>query len=175
MLAKPIKAVMLISQKDFRDEELFDTKSVLEQNNIDVRVAAPSNELATGKLGAIIQPNLSFSEIEPARFNAIILIGGPGAYDLIDNASVHELILKFHQSKKILAAICIAPAILARAGLLRDKKATIHPSGQNYLEEAGAIYTEADIERDGNIITANGPAVASMFGQAIVDQLLPAN
>lgn len=166
---------MLIAQKDFRDEELFDTKSVLEQNNIDVRVAAPSNELAVGKLGVTIQPNLSFSEIEPARFNAIILIGGPGAYDLIDDADVHELILKFHQSGKIVAAICIAPAILARAGLLQGKKATIHPSGQNFLTEAGAINTEADVERDGNIITANGPVVASMFGQAIVDQLLSVN
>lgn len=172
MLAKPIKAVMLIAQRDFRDEELFDTKSVLEQNNIDVRVAAPNNETAMGKLGAMVQPNLSFSEIEPARFNAIVLIGGPGAYDLIDNKQIHELILKFQQTGKIVAAICIAPAILARSGVLGGKKATVHFSGVSFLSEVGAVYTEADVERDGNIITANGPAAASLFGQAIVDALV---
>jgi len=163
---------MLIAQKDFRDEELFDTKSVLEQNNIDVRVAAPALLVAIGKLGAKIEPDLSFAEIEPARFNAIVLVGGPGAYDLIDNANVYELILKFHQAGKTVAAICIAPAILAKAGILFGKKATVHQSGVDYLREANALYTEADVERDGNIITANGPVAASLFGQAIVDQLL---
>ena len=163
---------MIIAQKDFRDEELFDTKSVLEQNNIDVRIAAPTLEVALGKLGAKIEPNLSFAEIEPARFNAIILVGGPGAYDLMDNANVRELILKFNQSGKTVAAICIAPAILAKAGILFGKKATVHPSGIDYLREANAICTEADVERAGNIITANGPVAASLFGQAIVDQLL---
>ena len=71
-----------------------------------------------------------------------------------------------------MAAICIAPAILAKAGILFGKKATVHPSGIDYLREANAICTEADVERDGNIITANGPVAASLFGQAIVDQLL---
>ena len=171
MLKYIAKVVMMIAQKDFRDEELFDTRAVSEQNNIDVKIAAPLKQIAYGKLGGLVEPDYGFDEVEPARFEAIVFIGGPGAYDLIGQKNIQELIDKFKAADKIIAAICIAPAILAKAGVLTGKKATVHFSGVNYLQEAGAIYTEADVERDGNIITANGPAAASLFGQEVVKRI----
>lgn len=73
--------------------------------------------------------------------------------------------------KKIVGAICIAPVTLARAGLLKNKKVTTYSSTINDIKSAGAKYTGNDVERDGNIITASGPAAAQKFGEAIVKAL----
>ena len=166
-----MKVVAIIAQKDFRDEELFDTKSALEENGIEVRVAALSDEEAVGKLGGRVVPGLLVSDIHIDSFAGCILIGGPGAYDLIDNLEIRNVILKFAEANKLVSSICIAGAILAKAGVLRGKRATIHFSGAEYLEEAGAIYEGNDLEIDGNIITASGPAVAARFGQEIANYL----
>ena len=166
-----MKVVMIIAQKDFRDEELFDTKEVFENSGLYVDVAASEEKTASGMLGGSIEPDIKISEIEVSKYDAIVFIGGPGAYDFIDDNSIHELANNFYGQRKLVAAICIAPAILARAGLLKNIKATIHDSGVEYLQNAEAIYTGNDVEVGENIITANGPAVASLFGHQIVKYL----
>lgn len=167
-----MKVVMIIAQKDFRDEEYLDTKAALEHNGIEVRVAAPEDREAVGKFGERVMPGLSIADIKTEYFSACILIGGPGAFGLIGDSRLNALIQKFCNEGKVVAAICIAPAILAEAGLLKGKRATIHESGINYLEKADAICVDNDLVVEGNIITANGPAVASRFGQEIANQLL---
>ena len=164
-----LKLVMVIPQKDFRDEEFLDTKAVLEENDFRIHVAAPTKNVAVGKLGAQITPDIDFPDIEEGRYEGIIFVGGPGAFTLIDDPYLHAVARKFSEKNKLVAAICIAPAILAKAGLLQGRRAAVNFTGINYLEEAGAILSENDVEVDGNIITATGPVVAALFGQAIVD------
>ena len=76
----------------------------------------------------------------------------------------------FAEAGKVVAAICIAPVILARAGLLKGKRATVFPDGIPELEKAGAVYTAQSVERDGRIITGNGPEAAEAFGREIAAQ-----
>ena len=71
---------------------------------------------------------------------------------------------------KVLAAICVAPITLARAGVLEGKRATTSLAG-SVIEAEGATYTGALVERDGLIITANGPAASDAFGRAIAAAL----
>lgn len=166
-----MRVIMIIAQKNFRDEELFDTKSALASAGIEVKIAAPELATAFGKLGAAVEPDFSISEIEPQKFDAVVLVGGSGAADFIDDKKIQNLAREFYDRGKIVAAICIAPAILARAGLLSGHRATCHGYAENYLREAGAEFTAEDVERDAQIITANGPASASLFGRAIVEAL----
>ncbi|MDD5086856.1 MAG: DJ-1/PfpI family protein, partial [Candidatus Nanoarchaeia archaeon] len=77
----------------------------------------------------------------------------------------------FYESGKITAAICIAPVILANAGVLDGKKATVFPSGKDDIMVRGADYTGEQVTQDGKVITANGPAAARSFGEAIVKEL----
>ena len=76
--------------------------------------------------------------------------------------------------KKVLAAICIAPTILAKAGVLDGKRATVwNKEGNNskILENHGAIFTDEMVIVDGKIITANGPDAAEGFAIKIVEML----
>jgi protease I len=72
---------------------------------------------------------------------------------------------------KILAAICIAPAILAHGGVLKDKRATVWKSQAQALKANAAIYTAKPVQIDGKIITADGPKSAHIFGRKIAELL----
>ncbi len=169
--AKGKKAVMIIASNNFRDEELLKPKEVLEKNGVTVTVASSSLKETTGMLGAKIKPDILFSHINVADYDAVIFVGGSGADEYWDNPTAHKLANDASNSKKIVGAICIAPVTLAKAGLLKNKKATTYSSTVNDIKSAGAKYTGADVERDGNIITASGPAAAQKFGETIVEAL----
>ena len=70
-----------------------------------------------------------------------------------------------------MAAICIAPAILTNAGILKNKSVTGWSGIENDLKVAGANFTGGKVETDNNVITASGPDATKDFGQAIVDYL----
>ena len=79
------------------------------------------------------------------------------------------IILLVAQEQKPIAAICAAPMVLGKLGLLKGKKATCYPGFEQYLE--GAECTGAPVERDGNIITGKGPGAAMEFALAVVELL----
>ncbi len=80
------------------------------------------------------------------------------------------LILDFAAKGKPIAAICAAPMVLGKLGLLKGKKATCYPSFEQYLD--GAECVNAHVVRDGNIITGMGPGAAMEFALTIVDLLV---
>ena len=165
------KAVMIIAQNNFRDEELLKPKEVLEKNGVIVTVASSSLKESTGTLGAKVKPDILFTNINVADYDAVIFVGGSGASEYWDNPTAHKIANEANNAKKIVGAICIAPVTLAKAGLLKDKKATTFSSTINDIKSAGAKYTGAEVEIDGNIITASGPAAAQKFGETIVKAL----
>jgi protease I len=77
---------------------------------------------------------------------------------------------EFNKDGKVVSAICIAPSILANAGILNGKKATSFPSQRNNINAVGT-YTGTPVEVDGKIITGNGPQAAKDFGKKIAEAL----
>ena len=165
------KVVMIIANSNFRDEELLKPKEVLEKNGVNVTVASSSLKEATGMLGARVKPDILFTNIEVAEYDAVIFVGGSGATEYWDNPTAHKIANDANNAKRIVGAICIAPVTLAKAGLLNNKKATTYSSTVNEIKSSGAKYTGADIETEGNIITASGPAAAQKFGETLVKAL----
>lgn len=170
------KIAMVVAQRDFRDEEYFIPKGIFENNNFQVVTVSTSKEKATGIYGGEAQIDLTVDSLDAYNFDAVLFIGGPGAADNIDNPQFHKIALATAKANKILGAICIAPMILAKAGVLRGKKATVwsDPLNKNtirVLEENGAIYQDERVVKDGNIITANGPLAAEQFGKTVVEIL----
>lgn len=167
------KTVMIIAQHNFRDEELLQPKALLERNGIGVKVASASLEPAVGMLGARVNPDLLVSDIDIKDFDALVFIGGTGASQYWDDPLAHQLARSAMSTNRIVAAICIAPVTLARAGVLRGRRATVWPSEAGKLKAKGADYTAIGVERDGNIITASGPAEAKQFAEEILKALSP--
>lgn len=97
----------------------------------------------------------------------------PGGGTGTDNLSAHEplraLLVNAHAEGKLVAAICAAPMVFGRIGILKGRKATCYPGCEGDL--FGAEYTAAQVEKDGNIITGCGPGVSFDFGFAIVERL----
>jgi 4-methyl-5(b-hydroxyethyl)-thiazole monophosphate biosynthesis len=100
----------------------------------------------------------------------VVLPGGlPGATNLRDDPRVADLLRRQAEAGKRIGAICAAPIVLGKAGLLKGKKATSYPGFQDQL--TGASYEVAPVVRDGNIITSRGPGTAMEFALAIVADL----
>ncbi|MFQ6099494.1 MAG: DJ-1/PfpI family protein, partial [Armatimonadota bacterium] len=104
-------------------------------------------------------------------YDAVVFVGGTGATEYFDDPTAHALAKQAAQSNRLTAAICLAPSILARAGLLQGKRATVYASEAATLEAKGADYTGAAVERDGNILTGEGPHAAKQFSQRLVEAL----
>jgi protease I len=160
--------VMIIAQDNFRDEELLQPRSILEDAGVVVKLASSKTKEATGMLGARVMPDMTLEDINVQDYDAVIFVGGSGASAYWDDPLAHKIASEAYSSNRIIAAICIAPVTLARAGLLKGKKATVWTSEAGKLESEGAIYTSAVVQKDGNIITASGPVAAVEFGKQIL-------
>ncbi len=165
------KALLIIAPLNFRDEEYSDTKKELERAGVKVTTACSTLETARGKFGALVKPDVLLSDVPVRDYDAVVFIGGGGAAVYLDDARARSIILETVKSGKILAAICMAPAILARAGVLKGVKATVFPDDSGELTANGADYTGSSVEQDGRIITGDGPKSAVKFGQTIARAL----
>lgn len=170
------KVVMIIAFRDFRDEEYFVSKEVLETAEVQVKTASNKIGKAIGADGGEVDVNYLVSELKPSDFDAIIFIGGAGTLTNLDNEDSYRVAKETISQNKILAAICISPVILAKAGVLNGKKATVWSSSFDksaieVLEDNGAVFQNEFVVIDGKIITGNGPTASKKFGEAIVGLL----
>jgi len=169
---KSRRAVLIIASENFRDEEFFEPHLVL--NSVGVETVTASTRIGPikGMLGGIAEARILVNDIVVDDFDAIVFIGGVGAREYFDNGVAFDIAREAADKGKILAAICIAPSVLANAGVLNGVRVTSFPSERPRLQRAGAIYTGAAVERDGPIITGIGPEAARLFGEAVADAIL---
>ena len=162
---------MIIAPRNFRDEELFHTKEELESSGNSVTIASTTTDKATGMLGRTAKPDITINDVNVDDYDAVVFVGGTGSSIYFNNSKAHEIAITANKKRKLVGAICIAPSILANAGLLKGKKATSYPSEESNLRLKGADYTGNPVEKDGNIITADGPGSARKFGRMIANSL----
>jgi protease I len=167
----PRKILMVIPHRDFQDKELSIPKSLLEKEGHKITIASSSLSEAKGMLGMKIKPDILLKTARAADYDAIIFIGGNGATQYFDDPEALSLAIEARKNDKIIGAICIAPVILAKAGLLENRKAAVSPYGKSELKKAGAVCSGNAVEVDGKIITGSGPAAAADFGKAILKAL----
>ena len=165
------RAALIVASRDFRDEELFETRRILERAEIRTVIASSRTGPLQGMLGGTAEATSFVRDLIVDDYDAIVFIGGVGAMEYFDSPAALSIAREAADKKKVLAAICVAPTILANAGLLRGVRATSFLSEREALQVAGANYTGSPLERDGLIITARDPVAAAMFGQAIADAI----
>jgi len=127
-----------------------------------------------GSLGGSAQATITLSAVKVENYAGIIFVGGPGATIYQTDKNAWRVAQAAVQQHKLLAAICIAPTILALAGVLKNKQSTVWNGDKKpavILQQAGAIFIDQPVVHDGLIITANGPAAATAFARAIINKL----
>ena len=164
-----MKAIVIIAQKGFQDTEYEKTTEVLKKGGVQVTVASQTTDIATGKVKAKVTPDIAVSKASVKDYD--VIIGGPGTDSLAADASVISLVKDARKMGKTVAAICIAPIILAKAGILQGRKATVFSTGRKEIEAGGAIYQLSDVVIDKGVITGSGPEASTKFGEAIVKAL----
>jgi len=118
------KVVMVIAEKDFKDEELLEPEAVLADQGVIVSIASTTQEMVKGMGGHEVGPDFLITDIKPEEWDAMVFVGGMGASQYWEDSLAHHLAREFLNQGKIVGAICIAPVTLANAGVLEGKKAT---------------------------------------------------
>ncbi len=104
-------------------------------------------------------------------YQAVVIPGGmPGARNLRDDQRVITIVEEMNEAGMLVAAICAGPIVLEKAKVIDGKKVTSYPGFEKDLPNS--IYEEDAVVRDGNIITARGPAKAVDFALEIVRALV---
>ncbi len=161
------KVLMIIAANGFQDEEFGQPYNLLTRLGATVRIACSRKDKARGKFGREVTPDFALPECKADDYDAVIFIGGPGASEYFNSVAAHTLAREAVAKGKVLGAICIAPAILANAGVLKGKNATVFPSEEDRLVNQGAKLTKQNVVVDGKIVTAPGPQAAREFAETL--------
>lgn len=161
----------IIPPKNFRDVELLEPKRILEAASVEVEIASKTIGEITGADGASVQATRLAMDLNPADYAGVAFVGGPGMAECLQDADFIITAKKFFEEEKITAAICVAPAILANAGILSTKTATAWPGVKGDLIRGGAVWSDDSVVVDGQTVTANGPGSATKFGKKLLNLL----
>ncbi len=156
----------------FEEIEALAPVDFIRRAGAEIVTVGVTGDLVTGAHNITVKSDISIKDIVlDNNLDGIILPGGmPGAENLNNSLDVQGAIDFCDENNKLICAICAAPFILGRKGLLVNKNATCFPGFEGELE--GANVAENGVVTDSNIITARGAGVAWEFGAAIVAKLL---
>lgn len=158
------KVLLVIASEGYQPIEYGEPKRILEASGF--VVTAGSDKLGVARI--------LIKDIDVNSYDALFFIGGPGALEHLDNEESYELLRAWQKTSKPYGAICVSPRILAKAGVLKNKRATgWDGDGElaGIFKQCGVEYVKEDVVVDSNVITANGPAAAEEFGKKIVGLL----
>ena len=172
-----IKKVALFIENGSEELELIAPLDVMRRANLEVDVISANNEdFITSAHNVKIIADKKIEEINNTLdYDAIVIPGGmPGSTLLRDNKKIIEFYQTMYNSGKLVAAICAAPIVLSAAGITDDKEVTSYPGFDKEIN-CKSYNSEKAVVVDKNVITAQGPAVAILFGYEIVNYLLQDN
>lgn len=165
-----MKVAVLLAE-GFETIEALTTVDILRRAGVTCNTIGTKNLEVTTSHSITIKADKVLNE-EVCDYDVVVLPGGmPGAVNLRDDEKVNELVKKFYDEGKLVAAICAGPITLGKLGIVKGKNATCYPGFENQLE--GCNYKEELVVVDGNIITGRGPAAAIPFAFEILNHVAP--
>ena len=162
--------VLVYLAPGFEEIEAITIIDLLRRANIDVTVAGLGDSPITGSHDISVLSDVNVEDVNPDSFDYLVLPGGqPGTNNLKNNQRVLETIKKFQQEKKLIGAICAAPTVLHKAGVLENKKVTSYPSEEKVFSTS--VYEEIPVVKDENIITSRGVGTAIDFALELIGEI----
>jgi protein deglycase len=156
----------------FEEVEAVTVIDLLRRAGLTVTTASlRSQTTVKGAHGVEIQAETTLSDVKGRVFDAVVLPGGmPGTTNLAESPEIGNLIQKHAEKGFLVAAICAAPTVLAKHGLLNGKKATCYPGCEGKM--TGARVLAETVVEDGNVITSRGPGTAIPFALKLIERLV---
>lgn len=165
------KNVYVFLAEGFEETEAIGTIDLLRRAGLPTHIVAVGLEPnVTGAHGIAIHADLSIGEVYSDDVLALVLPGGlPGVTNLDASQRLHQLISEAHQAGKLLCAICAAPSIFGKTGLLQGHEAIAYPGFEEHLH--GATISTAPVAKSGHFITAKSAAYTFDFALEIIATL----
>ena len=165
-----MKKMLAVVADGFEETELIAVVDCLRRLNVSVTIAGLTGCELKGAHNITLAADALLDDLKPEDFDGIFLPGGlPGATTLYESAAVGCWVDEMNRAGKIVSAICAAPIVLAKAGLLENRTFTMYPGFDDYLN--GAKYTSDPAECDGNIVTGKGPGAVYAFAGKLAGAL----
>ena len=162
--------VYLFLANGFEEIEALCPLDLLRRAKVDVTTVGIGTDCVTGSHGITVHADISDTFFCDSKPDMVILPGGmPGTTNLDASPVVDTALKAAVRNDAYIAAICAAPMVLGKRGLLRGRRATCFPGFEAELE--GATEIGGAVVRDGHIITARGMGVAQEFGLELVRAL----
>ncbi|NLP47623.1 MAG: DJ-1/PfpI family protein [Clostridiales bacterium] len=166
--------VLVLLADGFEEIEALAVVDILRRVDLDVKTVGVGNKKIVGSHDIAIECDLLLTdELLQADLEALVLPGGmPGTLNLERSEKVIKLIKKAYENEILLAAICAAPMVLGKLGLLKGLEATCYPGFEEHL--TGATISEKSVVKSGNIITGKGMGCSIEFALKILESLTTA-
>jgi protease I len=166
--------LLIVPPHQFREEEVFEPKRILEKEGADVVVASTTARTCRGTREGVIDATLAIEEAKAESFDAAVLAGGLSVPDYFwkDNKLI-EFVAAMSEAGRLVAAISLSTVVLAKAKLLEGREATVYylPEALDELKAGGATYVDKKLIVDGKLVMAEGPGAVASFSDAIVTVL----
>lgn len=164
------KKVLVLLAEGFEELELVSPLDIFRRGELEVTLAAIGDDLRCRSTRGLeisadtLLANLGHPEESGAGFDLLYLPGGrPGADNLLQSELVLSWVRYFDASKKLLAAICAAPLVLATAGVIKHKTVTSFPAVQEEIQPLVGSYSTERVVQDSHILTSRGAGTAAEF------------
>ena len=161
---------MVVPHTQFRDQEFFEPRKILEDEGATVVVASSSARTCYGIQGGVVTAERAIGDAKADEFDGLVICGGPSVPDFFWNdKKLQELAAAMSAAGKVVAAISLSTVVLARAKVLSGKRATVYflPQAIQELKSAGATYVNEPLLVQDKLILAEGPQESTRFGEAI--------
>ena len=166
-----MKGIILLAN-GFEDVEMISTLDLLRRANIETyTIGVMNNKDILSQSNVIYKCDYVLKDIDINNYDFLIIPGGKAVFNDLDKPIVETIIESFNKRNKKIGAICVAPRILGKMGLLKNRKFTCFPSVKDDIKDG--IYQKQDtVVVDGNYITSRSAGTAIDFGLKIIEELL---
>lgn len=167
---KKNSVLIFLPAKDFNEQEYLIISNQLLKSNYKIFIASDSPFICVGSNGLKVKNDVQLYNVHHENFFGFVLIGGNGVRQYWNNKLLQNIAKKFYENKKVIGAICAAPIVLAKAGLIKEK-ATCFIDDKKELEREGIEFQNSPVFVENKIITAQNPQASGDFILTFISQL----
>ncbi len=162
------KRIAILAEDLYQDLELWYPALRFREAGAEVVIVGGGAKSYVSKHGYPVKVDLPAEKVSVARLDAVIIPGGYAPDRMRLHAPMVDLVRKAWKAGKVVAAICHGGWMLASAGILRGRRATSYIAIKDDMVNAGAVFEDSEVVRDGNLVTSRKPEDLPAFCRTIL-------